>query len=306
MFSGTCCLLLALFDHIYSRYLELHDHRDIDEVQKTEEKVSCRKKALTAFKSFSQSLRLPFFFWALTVVMLGYYASVLPLISYSNSFIIEKYGFSTTSAATVSSLLYGVATVFLLPVGFMIDWLGHRLSIIISGMLLVIIAYILFLVDGVIPWIPASILGLSFALVPAAVWPSYALIVDESKLGMAYGLSSALFNAVLFLVPLIAGYIDSYFYKNMMLMCIAILGFLLSIVLIILDRVLLKAKLELTCVKTETSSLSKRQWRILGALKKILKKKEIGTKSKNIHELLESNGEAQELPEEHRHSTDKE
>jgi MFS family permease len=36
--------------------------------------------------------------------------------------------------------------------------------------------------------IPMAIMGLSFSLIPAVMWPSVALIVKESKLGTAYGL----------------------------------------------------------------------------------------------------------------------
>jgi MFS family permease len=42
--------------------------------------------------------------------------------------------------------------------------------------------------------IPMGIMGLSFSLIPAVMWPSVAYIVDESKLGTAYGLMTMIQN----------------------------------------------------------------------------------------------------------------
>ena len=37
-------------------------------------------------------------------------------------------------------------------------------------------------------YIPMALMGLSFSLIPAVIWPSVALIVKEENLGTAYGL----------------------------------------------------------------------------------------------------------------------
>lgn len=42
--------------------------------------------------------------------------------------------------------------------------------------------------------IPMAIMGLSFSLVPAVMWPSVALVTDDSKLGTAYGLMTMIQN----------------------------------------------------------------------------------------------------------------
>ena len=39
-----------------------------------------------------------------------------------------------------------------------------------------------------------TIMGISFSLIPAIMWPSVAYIVDESKLGTAYGLMTMIQN----------------------------------------------------------------------------------------------------------------
>jgi MFS family permease len=49
------------------------------------------------------------------------------------------------------------------------------------------------------------ILGIAFSLVPAAMWPSVAKIVPESRIGTAYGAMFSLQNLGLFAIPILAG-----------------------------------------------------------------------------------------------------
>lgn len=111
--------------------------------------------------------------------------------------------------------------------------------------------------------------------------------MDDNQLGVAYGLSTAILNATLSVVPIIIGYIPSYFYKNLALMCIAVLGLCSSIVMIILDRVLLKAKLEFTCVKSSKSDLTQNHWRFLDLLAKIKKHKQMDAGNSSHHDESE-------------------
>jgi nitrate/nitrite transporter NarK len=59
-------------------------------------------------------------------------------------------------------------------------------------------------------FIPMAVMGLSFSLVPAIMWPSVAIIVDESKLGTAYGLMTMIQNIGLFGVNLIIGWANDF------------------------------------------------------------------------------------------------
>jgi MFS family permease len=49
------------------------------------------------------------------------------------------------------------------------------------------------------------LLGISFSLVPAAMWPSVAKIVDEKRIGSAYGTMFAIQNLGLWAFPLLIG-----------------------------------------------------------------------------------------------------
>ena len=71
------------------------------------------------------------------------------------------------------------------------------------------------------------VLGLSFSLVPAALWPALPIIVKEKQLGVAYGVIAMVQNVGLFGVPLLVGLIrDSTGTYNPAMIMFAGLGFL--------------------------------------------------------------------------------
>ena len=51
------------------------------------------------------------------------------------------------------------------------------------------------------------LLGIAFSLVPAAMWPSVAKIIPESRIGTAYGAMFSLQNLGLFAIPILAGHV---------------------------------------------------------------------------------------------------
>lgn len=58
--------------------------------------------------------------------------------------------------------------------------------------------------------IPMGMMGLAFSLVPAVMWPSVALVVDQPKLGTAYGLMTMIQNIGLFGFNNIIGMANDY------------------------------------------------------------------------------------------------
>lgn len=53
--------------------------------------------------------------------------------------------------------------------------------------------------------IPMAMMGIAFSLVPAVMWPTVALLVDNRRLGTAYGLMTMIQNIGLFSFNLIIG-----------------------------------------------------------------------------------------------------
>jgi MFS family permease len=54
--------------------------------------------------------------------------------------------------------------------------------------------------------IPMAMMGIAFSLIPAVMWPSVAIIVEQERLGTAYGLMTMIQNIGLFAFNLIIGF----------------------------------------------------------------------------------------------------
>jgi MFS family permease len=72
-----------------------------------------------------------------------------------------------------------------------------------SGMLL--IAHLVLSLTFLTPYVAMFIIGIGFSLVPAAMWPGVARIVEEKRLGTAYGIMTSIQNLGLFVFPILAG-----------------------------------------------------------------------------------------------------
>ena len=84
------------------------------------------------------------------------------------------------------------------------------------------------------------ILGVSFSLVPAALWPSVPKIIDEKILGSAYCLIFWVQNVGLCLVPMLIGSLRNstggYFVPMIVFSCFGVLAFIFSFLLKKEDR----------------------------------------------------------------------
>ena len=75
----------------------------------------------------------------------------------------------------------------------------------IFGSVLLVLIHLTFALTMINPIIPMVLLGVTFSLVPAAMWPTVAKIVDEKKIGTAYGTMFSIQNLGLWAFPLLIG-----------------------------------------------------------------------------------------------------
>jgi nitrate/nitrite transporter NarK len=146
-------------------------------------------------------------FLFITALCVTFYAAVFPFLKYAPDFFYNKFGMSQKTSGDIASLLpYG--TVLFTPLfGWIVDKKGKSASLMIYGALLLIIVHLLFTFTHFNIYILMVLLGIAFSLVPAAMWPSVAKIVPESRIGTAYGAMFSLQNLGLFAVPILAGYV---------------------------------------------------------------------------------------------------
>jgi len=136
-----------------------------------------------------------------------FYSAVFPFQAYCPDLLHNKFGLSIDVSGTLTSLIIWGTIVFTPLFGYFVDKKGKRASLMLIGSFLLVVVHLTLSLTSVTPYIPMFVLGIAFSLVPAAMWPSVALIVDERRLGTAYGIMASLQNLGLWAFPILAGYI---------------------------------------------------------------------------------------------------
>jgi MFS family permease len=78
------------------------------------------------------------------------------------------------------------------------------------GSILLIPVYLIMAYSHISLYVPMAIMGIAFSLIPAIMWPSVAYVVDQSKLGTAYGLMTMIQNIGLAGFNLLIGWANDY------------------------------------------------------------------------------------------------
>lgn len=125
-------------------------------------------------------------------------------------------GYMRQSAETVFAV-FPLLAVGITPIlGNYVDHKGKAATMLVLGSLLLIACHLTFAfvlpafkgseVGGIIvAYITILVLGASFSLVPASLWPSVPKLVDEKIIGSAYALIFWIQNIGLWLFPLLIG-----------------------------------------------------------------------------------------------------
>ena len=146
-----------------------------------------------------------FIFIALLCVT--FYSAVFPFVKYAPDLMTNKFGVSRELAGQITSILPFGTLVFTPIFAWICDYRGKSASLMIIGSLLLVAVHLMFSLTHINPFIPMFILGVAFSLVPAAMWPGVAKIVDTSKIGTAYGLMFTIQNIGLWAFPILIGYV---------------------------------------------------------------------------------------------------
>lgn len=155
---------------------------------------------------FSSSL-----FWIIALLCVLYYSAIFPFQRFGTNMLQCNLGISAEAAADLLRWFPIGALILTPPLGYFLDKFGKGATMLILGALLLIGCHLIFAL--VLPSTPSSglalvtilVLGVSFALVPAALWPSVPKVMDKRYLGSAYSLIFWVQNIGLFGVPILFG-----------------------------------------------------------------------------------------------------
>ena len=151
-------------------------------------------------------------FWVVALLCVLYYSAILPFQRYgANMLQCNLNGISAESASNIFRWFPIGAAVITPFLGSFLDHKGKGATMLIWGAVLLIVCHLVFAFvlpathNEIIAYATIVILGISFSLVPAALWPSVPKIIDEKILGSAYCLIFWVQNIGLCLVPVLIG-----------------------------------------------------------------------------------------------------
>jgi nitrate/nitrite transporter NarK len=148
-------------------------------------------------------------FWLVALLCVLYYSAIFPFQRYAPDFLNTT--LSIESGAQLFSCFPILAMILTPFLGAFIDNKGKAASMLMVGSLVMIACHLSF--AFLLPAFPYKwlalvivvVLGVSFSLVPAALWPSVPKIIDNRILGSAYCIIFWIQNIGLFAVPILIG-----------------------------------------------------------------------------------------------------
>lgn len=154
------------------------------------------------------SLRM---FWVVALLCVLYYSAIFPFQKYAINMLQCNLHFTAEQAGQVF-FMFPLGAAAVTPfLGNFLDRKGRGASMLILGAVLMIVCHLIFAfvvptTQSVIITLAAIIvLGISFSLVPAALWPSVPKLIDGKLLGSAYALIFWIQNIGLYAFPMIIG-----------------------------------------------------------------------------------------------------
>jgi len=149
-------------------------------------------------------------YWYIVALCVTFYSAIFPFQTFAVKFFIEGHGTSREFGGFLSSMLTLFAMVATPLFGLLTDRVGKRALLMMVGSVLLIPVYLIMAYSQVSLYVPMGMMGIAFSLIPAVMWPSVAYIVDQAKLGTAYGLMTMIQNIGLFGFNLLIGWANDY------------------------------------------------------------------------------------------------
>jgi len=175
-----------------------------------EKRYSLRPVAKQDDVNFKQIFSFSRSYWFVVLLCVTFYSGIFPFQTFAVKFFMETHGTTREMGGFLSSLLTLSAMILTPLFGLFADYIGKRSLLMMIGSLILIPVYLLMAYTGLTLYIPMAMMGLAFSLIPAVMWPSVAIIVDESKLGTAYGLMTMIQNIGLASFNFIIGWANDY------------------------------------------------------------------------------------------------
>lgn len=187
------------------------------------------KVVFSDIKDFGLSYRY------IVALCITFYSAIFPFETFAYKFFMDAHHVTREAGGDLVGMLT-LFTMFGTPIfGLFVDKLGKRALLMMLGSLLLIPVYLMMAymrsASYITVYLPSSadghfafvahhlppillttmaMMGIAFSLIPAVMWPSVAYLVDQSKLGTAYGLMTMIQNIGLAGFNLMVGWANDY------------------------------------------------------------------------------------------------
>ncbi|MDE5694620.1 MAG: MFS transporter, partial [Alistipes sp.] len=242
---GFCTALLIIGMLCYAVFVVMDrklDNQLIAAGELKEEKSSDEEFHISDLKQIFSSKM----FWLVALLCVLYYSAIFPFQRYAPNYLEVTLGVGAETAARLFSCFPILAMILTPVLGGLLDFRGKGATMLMIGAVIMTGCHLCFaFLLPVFPtqWLALLLvvtLGVSFSLVPAALWPSVPKIIDEKILGSAYCLIFWIQNIGLCLVPLLIGKVldatDGYTLPMVIFSSFGVLAFIFSLYLKVEDR----------------------------------------------------------------------
>lgn len=137
---------------------------------------------------FKNMFRFDVSFWLIVALCVTFYSAIFPFRSFAIKYFIEAHGTTREFGGFLNSILPMSAMIATPLFGLLVDKVGNRALLMTLGSLILVPVYLMMAYTNISLYLPIAMMGISFSLIPAVMWPSVAYIVPQERLGTAYAL----------------------------------------------------------------------------------------------------------------------
>ncbi len=148
-------------------------------------------------------------YWFLLVLCVLWYAVIFAFRStFSIKYFQHAHGLDLATAGAMNSYVF-LAAMFATPAfGWLCDKTGRYAPMLAFGALLLPLSFVIMATTDWGLWVPTALMGVSFSLVPAVMWPLTSKLVPAARFGTALGLMWVVQNAGIAGANLVAGWLN--------------------------------------------------------------------------------------------------
>ncbi len=131
--------------------------------------------------------------------------------TFSIQYFMDVKRMNLAEAGTANSYVFAAA-IFATPVfGLIADRIGRRASLLTFAAALMPLTFLLLATTPYGLWVTTMLMGISFSVIPAVIWPSTAMLVEKHRVGTAFGLINMIQSLGLAAANYAAGHLNDAF-----------------------------------------------------------------------------------------------